>query len=132
MGEDRFTRLFTVEEANGLLPRLRELFAEVARHRDAMRDRNLQVEEVLENAPADSGSRAASEYLAEAHGLYRSMEQIRELGVMLKDLDAGIMDFPCERGGELVFLCWHPREESVRYWHEVEDGYRGRRPISEL
>ena len=48
---------------------------------------------------------------------------------MLKDLDTGLLDFPHERDGQVVFLCWHPPEERVEYWHELEAGYQGRQPL---
>jgi hypothetical protein len=57
------------------------------------------------------------------------VERIRELGVILKDLDAGLLDFPHEREGRVVFLCWHPPEARVAFWHEIEAGYAGRQPI---
>jgi hypothetical protein len=122
-------RLFSVEEANALLPRLTELLQEAFRHRDELRRRAPQLEPVLEQAPHNGGGRAGSEYGAEAYRLYRAISRIRELGVMLKDLDAGLIDFPHEREGRIVFLCWHPPEERVMYWHEVDAGYAGRRPL---
>jgi hypothetical protein len=131
-GGPLFPRLFTVEEANELLPELRILFAELAAHRDALREKTPHLEGILQRASGNGGGRTGSEYGIAAYNLYRSVERIRELGVLLKDLDAGIMDFPCARGGEVVLLCWHPGEEKIGYWHDLEAGYRGRRPISEL
>ena len=127
--EPDFPRLFTVEEANSLLPRLRELLAEVSLHRDALRERAPHIEPILRAASTNGGGRVGSEYGVEAYRLYLAIERIRELGVVLKDLDVGLLDFPHEREGRVVFLCWHPQEESVGYWHEIEAGYAGRQPI---
>ena len=124
-----FQKLFTVEEANALLPRLREILDEVALHRDALRERAPHMQPILAAAIANGGGRAGSEYGVEAYSLYLAIERISELGVVLKDLDMGLLDFPHERGGRVVFLCWHPPEESVEYWHELDAGYAGRRPL---
>ncbi len=124
-----FPRLFTVEEANALLPKLRELLDDVARHRDALREKTPQLEPILQSAAFNGGGREGSEYGVEAYKLYLAIERIRELGVLLKDLDMGLLDFPHERDGRLVFLCWHPPEERVAFWHEVDAGYAGRHPL---
>ena len=122
-------KLFTVEEANSLLPRLRELLADVSLHRDALRERAPYLEPILRAAGANGGGRVGSEYGVEAYKLYLAIERIRELGVVLKDLDVGLLDFPHQREGRVVFLCWHPPEERIGYWHEIEAGYAGRQPL---
>ena len=124
-----FPRLFTVEEANALLPRLRKLLGDVALHRDAMREKAPHLQPILESAGANGGGRVGSEYGVEAYKLYLAISRIRELGVILKDLDMGLLDFPHERDGRLVFLCWHPPEERISFWHELEAGYPGRQPL---
>ncbi len=124
-----FEKLFTVEEANALLPTLREILDEAALHRDALRGKAPHMEPILRAAIGNGGGRAGSEYSLEAYNLYRAVERIRELGVVLKDLDVGLLDFPHEREGRVVFLCWHPPEERVEYWHEIQAGYAGRQPI---
>ncbi len=124
-----FLKLFTVEEANSLLPRLRELLRDVSLHRDALRERAPHLEPILRAAGQNGGGRVGSEYGVEAYRLYLAIERIRGLGVVLKDPDVGLIDFPHEREGRVVFLCWHPPEERVGYWHEIEAGYAGRRPL---
>ena len=127
--EPSFLKLFTVEEANDLLPRLRELLDDLALHRDALRQKAPHLEPILRAAGANGGGRVGSEYGVEAYHLYLAIGRIRELGVLLKDLDIGLLDFPHEREGRVVFLCWHPPEERVGYWHEIEAGYAGRQPL---
>ena len=127
--EPETPKLFTVEEANALLPRLRELLADVSLHRDALRERAPHLEPILRAAGANGGGRVGSEYGVEAYKLYLAIERIWELGVVLKDLDVGLLDFPHEREGRVVFLCWHPPEECIGYWHEIEAGYAGRQPL---
>ncbi|HEX2741454.1 MAG TPA: DUF2203 domain-containing protein [Rubrobacter sp.] len=124
-----FQRLFTVEEANALLPTLREILADVALHRDALREKAPNMEPVLRAAIGNGGGRGGSDYGVEAYNLYLDIERIRELGVVLKDLDLGLLDFPHERDGRVVFLCWHPPEERIGYWHDLDAGYAGRQPL---
>jgi hypothetical protein len=127
--EPSFHKLFTIEEANALLPRLKELLDDIATHRDALREKAPHMEPILRAAHANGGGRTGSEYGVEAYNLYLAIERIRGLGVFLKDLDTGLLDFPHERDGHVVFLCWHPPEESVAFWHEIEAGYAGRQPL---
>jgi hypothetical protein len=127
--EPPFPKLFTVDEANALLPTLNMLLQDVARHRDCLREKAPRMDPILRAAGANGGGRAGSEYGVEAYNLYLTVERIRELGVILKDLDVGLLDFPHERAGRVVFLCWHPPEERVAFWHEIEAGYAGRQPL---
>ena len=127
--EHSFRRLFTVEEANALLPTLRGLLGDLALRRDALRERAPHLEPILQAATSNGGGRAGSKYGVEAYRLYLAIARIRELGVILKDLDMGLLDFPHERNGRVVFLCWHPPEDRIEYWHDIEAGYAGRQPI---
>jgi hypothetical protein len=127
--EFAFEKLFTVEEANALLPTLQEILSEVALHRDALREKAPHMEPILRAAIGNGGGRPGSEYGLEAYKLYQDVERIRELGIVLKDLDMGLLDFPHEREGRIVFLCWHPPEECVAYWHDLDAGYTGRQPL---
>ncbi|MDQ3507092.1 MAG: DUF2203 domain-containing protein [Actinomycetota bacterium] len=127
--EPSFPKLFTVEEANALLPKLKEFLEEVATHRDAMREKAPRMEPIIKSSISNGGGKIGSEYGVEAYRLYAAIEKVREIGVVLKDLDMGLLDFPHERDGRVVFLCWHPPEERVEYWHEIDAGYAGRQPI---
>ena len=127
--EHGYKRLFTVEEANALLPKMQRCLQEVFVHRDAMREKAPHLEPILAAAGANGGGRIGSEYGVEAYNLYLALERIREEGAYLKDLDSGLLDFPHEREGRVVFLCWHPPEEEILYFHEVDGGYAGRQPI---
>jgi hypothetical protein len=127
--ETPFPKLFTIEEANALLPELQKLLEEVAVHRDAMREKAPHMKPILEASASNGGGRAGSEYGVEAYNLYLTVERIHKLGVLLKDPDMGLLDFPHEKNGRVVFLCWHPPEEQIGYWHEIEAGYQGRKPL---
>jgi hypothetical protein len=117
--EPSFPRLFTVEEANALLPELEELLRDIAVHRDRMREKAPHLDPILKSSVSNGGGRVGSEYGVEAYNLYLGIERIRALGVFLKDLDMGLLDFR------------HPPEERIGYWHEIQAGYGGRKPLRE-
>ena len=57
------------------------------------------------------------------------IKAIVELGVALKDIEQGLIDFPTERDGRIVYLCWRQGEDEIRFWHELDTGFAGRRPL---
>jgi len=111
------------------LPELRKLLEEAAVYRDAMREKAPHLESILKASVSNGGGRIGSEYGVEAYNLYLVVERIHKLGVFLKDLDIGLLDFPHKRDGRVVFFCWHPSEEQISYWHEIHAGYRSRQPL---
>ena len=127
--EPEFRKLFSVEEANALLPELTELLDEARARRDAMREKSPDLRPILEASTSNGGGKKGSEFGVDAYRLHLAIGRIAELGVVLKDLDSGLLDFPHWREGRIVFLCWHPPEERVGFWHEIEAGYAGRRPL---
>ncbi|HEY1965021.1 MAG TPA: DUF2203 domain-containing protein, partial [Acidobacteriaceae bacterium] len=60
-----------------------------------------------------------------------ALAEIDSIGVQVKDLDTGLLDFPCRVDGELVLLCWRRGESRIEYWHTLEAGFRGRQPLDE-
>ena len=125
--EPEFRKLFSVQEANALLPELKRLLDEARARRDAMRQNAPNMQPILEASASNGGGKKGSKFGVDAYQLHLSASRIRELGVVLKDLDSGLLDFPHLREGRVVFLCWHPPEERIEYWHEIEAGYAGRR-----
>lgn len=129
--EPTFERLFTVAEANALIPKLRELMDEVACRRDELRRKAPQVEPILRSSLFNGGGKPATEYGVEAYRLYLAVNVVRGIGLILRDLDSGTVDFPHERDGRTVFLCWQSPEAEISHYHEIDDGFAGRKPISE-
>jgi len=66
-----------------------------------------------------------------AQGLKEALEEIQEYGCVVKDLDIGLIDFPTLFRGEEVYLCWKLGESGIRFWHGVQEGFRGRKPIDQ-
>jgi hypothetical protein len=62
--------------------------------------------------------------------LYKQIEEIEELGILIKSLDEGLIDFPSIRFNEEVWLCWKIEEEKIRFWHRKDEGFIGRKPLS--
>ena len=130
-------RLFTLEEANALVPRVRELLEDVrlrAEQLGALQERLEAFRERKRSGDhADGEARVAAEALGEAQ---RLSEEIRELalevqamGVEIKDLRTGLVDFRAEREGRVVYLCWRLGEDQIRFWHELDTGFAGREPL---
>ena len=72
---------------------------------------------------------AAEEVESEARELARTIDELLERGVEVKDIDEGLVDFPALRHGETVLLCWRLGEDEIRYWHTAEAGFAGRREL---
>ena len=64
-----------------------------------------------------------------ASGLKEAVERVQEIGAQIKDVETGLIDFPCLYRGKEVYLCWKLGETGISFWHHVEDGFRGRRAI---
>ena len=60
-----------------------------------------------------------------------ALAEISAIGVMVKDLDIGLLDFPCEVDGRTILLCWKLGEKAITHWHGVEEGFAGRKPVDE-
>lgn len=129
-------RHFTPEEANAALVQVRPLVERlVARRRAhaAALERQEQLEQRIRGngggIPPATLAEAAGEVEHEARALAKLVDEIGEHGAEVKDLDEGLIDFPALSGGETVLLCWKLGEDEIRYWHRIEDGYAGRRPL---
>jgi hypothetical protein len=124
-----FEKYFTPDEANALLPELRDLLQAI----QAIRDRVLvdweQARPVLRHARTNGGGKEANPYLTDLQELNIRLRRLAQTGVQLKDLDRGLVDFPARRDDRDVLLCWHLGEERVAYWHELETGFTGRQPL---
>ena len=123
-------RHYTLAEASELLPRVVELIARMRSARDRLGDREAR-EALSEAGPTNGGGdpgRTVSEGFVE---LRDSMAELRELEVVLRDLDRGLIDFPSLRDGQEVYLCWQEGEDAIEYWHEPEAGFAGRQPLDD-
>ena len=132
-------RYFTWAEANALVPRVNDIFGVVAQLRPQLRTTYDKLDRL--GAPPGGAEPKApvspevARLRALFQGLYEAMtEQLREveeLGAMVKDVDRGLIDFLYKRDGREVLLCWHYGESEIGFWHDLETGFGGRRPIED-
>ena len=129
-------RYFTPEEANELLPEVRPLAEEMVAHRRLLAVATVRHARVAAKIAGNGGGvrphevdelRATIE--REAAEVAHRVEELNALGVLVKDLDQGLVDFPARRGDEEVLLCWQLGEDEVAFWHSVEEGFAGRRSL---
>ena len=125
----QFEKHFTVEEANALLPELSELLQAIQSIRTHLVVDLEKAAPVLQLSRSNGGGQETSDYLTRIHKLNDWLSRLAELGIQLKDIERGLIDFPAWRGDQEVFLCWHLGEDAVRYWHDLESGYSGREPL---
>jgi len=123
------TRYFTIEEANALLTRIRPIIESVMAARQHIIDTQPEVWPILEKSIGNGGSRKAGLLVEDFKRIERGVKAIQDLGVVVKDIEAGLLDFPAMRGGREVFLCWRYNEPRVAFWHELHTGFAGRQPL---
>jgi hypothetical protein len=121
-------RHFTPEEANALLARLKPLLRELRDARDLLTDS--EAHEVLSEASGGNGGGAPGRQVGQAYlEVRRLLAEVNEMGVVVRDVDRGLVDFPALIDDREVYLCWELGEDEVAFWHDLETGYRGRQPI---
>lgn len=122
-------RLFTLTEANQLLPELEDHLIAVRRGKGLLIKTKEEVRKASANAAFGGGSPAGPHYIHALEQINEHLQAIQEMGVLVKELDNGLCDFPCLLDGRVVYLCWKLGEPQVQWWHEVQDGYAGRKRI---
>ena len=119
-------RIYTVEDANAMLPDLRSTL-------DAMREARAIVmrdaERVRGAVAGNGGGKESAEHSEAVALLKRETERLSDASILLRDIEAGLIDFPSERDGQPMFLCWKLDESEVAFWHPVDTGFSGRRPL---
>jgi hypothetical protein len=132
-------RYFTLDEANEALAELGPLAEQMVEHRRELVDAQGRRAALGAQVGANGGDLTPSDF-AEADeelervatALAESIERIQAAGVLIKDLDRGLLDFPALRDGEEILLCWHVGEDEIRYWHGLEEGFSGRKRIEDV
>jgi hypothetical protein len=122
-------KLFTVEEANRLIPRLRPLIKRVVSARQSLLDIQGDIQKAREKAKYDGGSTVGAQYVRLLTVFTSAISEIEDMGVLVKDFRTGLCDFPHLKDGRVIYLCWKMDEDKIRYWHEVDAGFAGRQPI---
>lgn len=122
-------RYFTLEEANQTLNSIRPLMDELQEIRQAILKNQPEAWPAIEKSAGNGGNRALSNMVQEFEKLDALVHQIQDTGVLIKDINLGLLDFPALKEGREVYLCWQYGEGDIAFWHEVEAGFAGRQPI---
>jgi hypothetical protein len=123
-------KYFTVEEANRLIPQVKAMIEQLRQGRLRLQEHRPTAEAIAQQAGGNGGGSAAGAYLSDySHMVARGLAQLQAMGILLKDLERGLIDFPHQREGREVYLCWKYGEERIDYWHETDAGYSGRQPL---
>src|SRR3989338_1655255 len=119
-------RYFTAAQANALLPTLRALVAEMLTARNRIAAAEPDLWPVLEKAVGNGGSKKAGAVLVDFEKVQKNVKAIEALGIHVKDINTGLVDFPAQREGRDAYLCWRYDEPSVAHWHNLDAGFGGR------
>jgi len=131
-------RYFTVPEAQALLPRLRETLDALRRTRDQAMLKKTQIDRLWKRLDAGEAvlgtiGEEQKQMDALAARLTAIARDVEGTGCILRDVDAGLIDFPARvRRGRTVFLCWRLGEPEIAFWHGTDEGFTGRKPLAEL
>jgi hypothetical protein len=132
-------KTFTLEEAQSLLPVLKSLLNRAIHGKKVMEETAKEFEDLKHRILLSGGlfvdivhaARRRAELDKAIQEAKDAMAEIDAIGVQVKDLDIGLLDFPCVVDDEIVLLCWKSGEEKIEFWHGIEEGFRGRKPIDE-
>ena len=144
------TRFYDLDDANARLPELRAILGALREQRGELirlRDQVLERQEAVEarTARATEGSADSDDQVSDAElrlirlrmqGVIDQMQagvaRIDALGITLRDIESGLIDFPALVNGRQVCLCWRLGEDDVEWWHEMTSGFSGRQPLIDL
>jgi len=122
-------KYYTPKEANEALVTVRPLIEELMRIAEKIRSRQPEYWSVVQKSAGNGGNPELSRLLPEFDRLDLLLHQIQDIGIEVKDLSTGLIDFVAKHEGRDVYLCWKYGEDSIQYWHELEAGFQGRRLI---
>ena len=122
-------RIFTLAEANALIPQLESSLSKVKNGRSILIHTKNEIKKACANAEFGGGSVAGPRYITALEDMHENLQAIQEIGVIVKDLDLGLCDFPFYMNGRIVYLCWKLGEDKIEWWHEITTGFSERQPI---
>ncbi len=127
-------RLFTVEEANALIPKLELIMGKLQRHALVLREQVSELSQLTGQQADELTTAQILELRPQLSSVVEELEallgEIEACGGELKGVDLGLVDFPAEREGELILLCWQYGEKEIDYYHTFEAGFAGRKPLA--
>ncbi len=132
-------KTFTLDEAQSLLPVLEALLKRAVEGKQAAEEVESKLSELSRRIYLSGGMKVdVAEVARQRAEMEQHLQRVREtvaeidsIGVQVKDLDSGLLDFPCRVDDEVVLLCWRMGESAIEHWHTVEAGFQGRQPLDE-
>ena len=136
---NRYMRTFSLEEAQWHLPILQGLLKTAMEGKQIIEDVEDEISDVGQDIMLSGGmlpdivhlARRRAERDKAVQRTKDALAEIEAMGVQVKDLDMGLLDFPCKVDEEIVLLCWKVGEDKITHWHSMEEGFRGRKPIDD-
>jgi len=122
-------RHFTLQEANEALVTIRPLMDEVQAIRQKILENQPEAWPAIEKSAGNGGNRAIGQMIQDFERFDELVHRIQDTGVLIKDINVGLLDFPALKNEREVYLCWQYGEDDIQFWHEVEAGFAGRQPI---
>ena len=132
-------RTFTLDEAQSLLPVLESLLRSAISAKKTMDEVEAEMQELQQRIFLNGGTfvdivpvaRRKAERAKAEQRAKDALAEIDSIGVQVKDIDIGLLDFPCEVEGQIILLCWKLGERSITHWHDTTEGFAGRKPLDE-
>ena len=123
------SRYFTLPEANEALASIRPRMDEVQTIRRQILVHQPEIWSVMEKSAGNGGNPTLSRMVKTFDRLDALIHSIQDMGVIIKDINSGLLDFPAIKDEREVYLCWKHGEDKIAFWHEIEDGFAGRQSI---
>jgi hypothetical protein len=132
-------RTFTLDEAQSLLPVLESLFRTAINAKKIIDEADAEQQALQHRVFLNGGmfldivplARRKAERAKAEQRAKDALAEIDSIGVQVKDLNIGLLDFPCEVDGQIILLCWKLGEKSITHWHGMQEGFAGRKPIDQ-
>lgn len=122
-------KYYTPKEANHQLAVVRPMVAELMSIGERIREHQPEIWSVVEKSAGNGGNPTLSKMLPDFDRLDLVLHQLQDMGIEVKDLSTGLIDFLALKDGREVYLCWKYDEGMIQFWHEIEAGFAGRQPI---
>ena len=121
----QFTKHYTREEAQALLPQVRQWLEQLEHSRENLLKFDKRLSALMEPG-RDAGGDVVNSWARTMADFRGVLHEFQRREILIKDIDRGLLDFPAIIGGREVFLCWEKDEEDIEFWHELDTGYAGR------
>ena len=123
-------RIYTPQDANKSLPEVKRRFNTILSQKNNVVALQEEVQKTVESGSLERFIKKKQQLNGAVSSLYKSIEQLEDMGIMIKSVDDGLLDFPCMRFDEEVWLCWKLGETEIKFWHDREEGFMGRKPLA--